>query len=213
MADKEKIWEELFQRALDLIDSALAGGGTLHHWSFGGGTVLMRQYRHRLSKDIDIFVPDPQIFSYLSPRLNSTAEEMTTDYQEGAEFLKLYFAEGEIDFVASAPLTENPYSEETILGRTVLVETATEIVAKKVWHRGAQFTARDVFDLAMVLEKAPQALQGIAPILRDRRTTILKRLDAGTDLREAFEALEILDYKRSFDECVALARKALEQAS
>jgi hypothetical protein len=28
-------------------------------------------------------------------------------------------------------------------------------------------------------------------------------------LREAFAALEILDYRRSFDECVELVRKAL----
>jgi len=58
----------------------------LNHWSFGGGTVLMRQYRHRFSKDIDIFVPDPQILPYLSPRLNETAESMTSDYQEANEY-------------------------------------------------------------------------------------------------------------------------------
>ncbi|UBU61945.1 nucleotidyl transferase AbiEii/AbiGii toxin family protein [Acidithiobacillus ferrooxidans] len=29
-------------------------------WTIGGGTVLMFQYRHRLSRDIDIFITDAQ---------------------------------------------------------------------------------------------------------------------------------------------------------
>jgi predicted nucleotidyltransferase component of viral defense system len=29
------------------------------HWTFGGGTILMLRYDHRFSKDIDLFVPDP----------------------------------------------------------------------------------------------------------------------------------------------------------
>ncbi len=72
--DRLKVWETLFRRALVLIDSAMASGAVLRHWSFGGGTVLMRRHRHRFSKDIDIFVPDPQCLPYLSPRLNPTAE-------------------------------------------------------------------------------------------------------------------------------------------
>ena len=208
--ERAREWETLFQRTLTLIDSAIAGGGSLRHWSFGGGTVLMRRHRHRFSKDIDIFVPDPQIFPYLSPHLNETAESLTSNYVQGAEFLKLVFDEGEIDFVASAPLTERPYVEETIFGRQVQVETSAEIIAKKVWHRGAQFTARDIFDLAMVFEKEPEALLTIAPVLRDRRSVILARVDSGgADLREAFEALEMLDYRKSFDECVGLVKKAL----
>lgn len=212
MIDRTKIWETLFQRALTLIDSAKERGGTLDRWSFGGGTVLMRRHQHRFSKDIDIFVPDPQIFPYLSPRLNDTAEALTSDYVEQAEFLKLRFDEGEIDFVASEPLTANPYVEETLFNRLVLLETSSEIVAKKVWHRGAQFTARDIFDLAMVLEKEPEALKAIAPVLRDRREVILQRIESGgAALREAFEALETIGYQRSFDECVALAKRALGQ--
>jgi len=166
MTEREKIWEVLFQRALELMDAARQVGGTLDHWSFGGGTVLMRKHRHRLSKDIDIFVTDPQIFPYLSPRLNEKAEAMTSDYQEANEYLKLIFDEGEIDFVASAPLTSKPYVTETIFGREVNVETASEIVAKKVWHRGALFKARDIFDLAMVLDREPQALQPTATARR-----------------------------------------------
>lgn len=207
--DRLKTWETLFQRALTLIDSARESGAPLDDWSFGGGTVLMRRHHHRFSKDIDIFVSDPQFLGFLSPRLSTKAESMTSHYDEHGNSLKLYFPEGEIDFVASAPLTENPVIVETLFDRPIQVETSTEIVAKKVWHRGELFTARDIFDLAMVLEKEPKALDAIRPILRDRRDVVLARMTAQeAPLREEFATLEILDYRRSYDECVALARKA-----
>ena len=38
-------------------------------WTFGGGTVLMLRFDHRLSKDIDLFVPDPQYLGHVNPRL------------------------------------------------------------------------------------------------------------------------------------------------
>lgn len=65
--DRLKVWETLFQRALVLIESARNSGTELTGWSFGGGTVLMRRHRHRFSKDVDIFFPDPQYLGYLSP--------------------------------------------------------------------------------------------------------------------------------------------------
>ncbi len=39
-------------------------------WTWGGGTVLMLRHQHRLSWDVDLFLNDPQLLSYLSPRLN-----------------------------------------------------------------------------------------------------------------------------------------------
>ena len=54
--------ESLLPRALMLTDDISKYGGIADpFWTFGGGTVLMFRYRHRLSKDIDIFVPDPFI--------------------------------------------------------------------------------------------------------------------------------------------------------
>ena len=91
--DRLKIWETLFQRALVLIDAARQSGAPLDDWSFGGGTVLMRRHHHRVSKDIDIFVADPQFLGYLSPRLSAKAESMTDHYDEHGNSLKLYFPE------------------------------------------------------------------------------------------------------------------------
>ena len=209
--DRLKIWETLFKRALVLIDSVQKAGITLSDWSFGGGTVLMRRYRHRFSKDVDIFIPSPQYLNYLSPHLNDVTEEMTGDYTLQAEFLKLRFPEGEIDFVVSEPLTESALSAETILGREVMVESSVEIIAKKVWYRGDRFKARDILDLALVAEKEPGALKSIAPILRDRKNVILARIaENDANLRDDFGNLEILEYRRSYDECVRIVKKVLE---
>ncbi len=103
MADDErlKLWEVLFQRALVLIDDVRKLGPPVHEWTFGGGTVLMRRHRHRLSKDIDIFIDNPEFIGYLTPRLSDVAESLTTNYVEDTEFLKLAFPEGEIDFVVA----------------------------------------------------------------------------------------------------------------
>ena len=208
--DRLKIWETLFRRALELIDSVSHAGISLQDWSVGGGTMLMRRHHHRFSKDIDIFVPDPQYLAYLTPRLNDKAEALTTNYIEQANSLKLVFPEGEIDFIASAPLTDQPFVNEELFGRQVQVETSAEIVAKKVWHRGVEFTARDIFDLAMVTEKEPEALWVIAPILRDRRDALIERIASReAQLRESFAELEILDFRRSFEECVTLVKKAI----
>ena len=211
--DRLRIWETLFQRALALIKSAERTGTRLDDWNFGGGTVLMRRYRHRFSKDIDIFVPDPQYLGYVSPRLNDTAESLTSKYLDTAISVKLFFPEGEIDFIASAPLTKDPTVDETILGRRVRVETTAEIIAKKVWHRGREFTARDIFDLAIVATTQPGAIESIRPIPRERREVIRARMAAGAKaLRTAFSGLDTLEFRPGFDECVRIVEDVLDKS-
>jgi hypothetical protein len=208
--ERLKTWEILFQRALILIDDARERGIRVDEWTFGGGTVLMRRHRHRLSKDVEIFINDPQFIGYLSPRLSPTAESLTTDYSEDFNFVKLAFPEGEIDFVAAPPLTSVPANAEMLFGRSFLVETSAEIVAKKIWHRGDEITARDIFDFALVAELESGAMQEIAPILRDRRDAVLGRIQRNEQfLRDGFESLMTLDYRRSFDECVQILKETL----
>jgi uncharacterized protein YdcH (DUF465 family) len=49
------------------------------------------------SKDIDLFVPDPQYLGDINPRLSDLAESLSTSYEENAEFIKLFLPHGEID--------------------------------------------------------------------------------------------------------------------
>lgn len=206
-------WKVLFRRALEIIDAVAASGTRYDDWSFGGGTVLMRRFRHRVSKDVDIFVPDPQYLGHVSPRLNDKAEALTQKFLETEMSVKLYFPEGEIDFIASDPVTKNPCAVERILGRDVRVDTTAEIIGKKVRYRGRMFTGRDLFDLALVATRDPDAIETVRPILRAQRTAIQERISTGGKaLRTAFEALDTLDFRPTYDECLRIVVRTLDEA-
>lgn len=194
------IWERLFTKSLGLIDDIETHGTRHLFWTFGGGTVLMRRHQHRFSKDIDIFVPDPQALKYVTPRLSERAESLTGHYTEADNYVKLFLSEGEIDFVASPNLTDTPFIAEEIFGRSVRVETSAEIIAKKFFHRGDQLQARDMFDFALVAEKEPDALYTAAPYLTRHIDAIRTILHGDTTrLQTQFAAIDTLSYTPSFD--------------
>lgn len=204
------VWQNLLRHAYTLVDEIEAHGIKNPFWTFGGGTVLMLRYRHRTSKDIDIFVPDPQYLGFVSPRLSDVAETVTDNYVEGPGYIKLLRPEGEIDFVASPNLTDAPFEEWELFGRTIKVETSAEIVAKKLWHRGDRATARDLFDLALVIERDRQALATASQYLLRHREAFLKQLDQRrTILKVQFEAIDTLEYRPSFDQALACATEFL----
>jgi hypothetical protein len=201
-------WEVLFQRALRLVDDIQRHGGLADpFWTFGGGTVLMFRYGHRLSKDIDIFVPDPQYLGYVTPRLSDTAASLTEEYTEmPGSFVKLQFEEGEIDFVAAPNLTDAAWERWEIQGRPVRVETAAEVIAKKMYHRGDRATARDLFDLAMVVEREPDALAAAAPFLVRHRDRFLEQIwQPGAGFVATFEAIAATGYQPSMEHCAEVA--------
>jgi len=206
-------WEKLFPRALMLIDEISRYGGIADpFWTLGGGTVLMFRYRHRLSKDIDIFVPDPQYLGFVTPRLSDAAADLTQDYTEqpGA-FVKLQFEEGEVDFVAAPNLLDDAWETWNIGGRLVKVETAAEIIAKKMYHRGDRVTARDLFDLTLVIECEPELLLAARPFLLRHREAFLAQIrQPHAGLRGAFDAIATLDYTPGFDYCTAMVGDFLD---
>jgi hypothetical protein len=91
-------------------------------------------------------------------------------------FVKLQFEEGEVDFVAAPNLTDVAWKRWEIQGRPVRVETAAEVIAKKTYHRGDRATARDLFDLAMVAKREPDALAAAAPFLVRHRDWFLGQI-------------------------------------
>ena len=204
-------WQSLLSHAFQLLDDMQLHSGVANpFWTLGGGTVLMLRYAHRQSKDIDIFVPDPQYLGFLTPRLSEAAAAVSADYVEAANFVKLIRKEGEIDFVASPNLTPHPYETWDLLGRSVKVETATEIVAKKLWHRGDMATARDLFDLALVIEKEPDQLRTAAPFLSKHSGVFLDQLKQRKTLIQAqFEAIDTMTFKPSFEHAFTVASQFL----
>lgn len=202
----EGAWKNLLQKAFWLLDAIAADGCTLPRWSLGGGTVLMFYYAHRKSKDIDIFVPDPQFLGYVHPRLGGRGEEVTTDYTDGSEFVKLFLPAGEIDFVASPTLTKNPFEMYEVLGRNILLETPVEIVAKKLWYRGDRATPRDLLDLALVIEHHyDELLEHQAIFSRHLHAFTEQCASRRAFMLPVFEAIKKIEFKPDFDECLARA--------
>lgn len=109
-------------------------------WTFGGGTALMLQIDHRESFDVDIFLDDPQLLPYPVPEDTGYALDINPDGYEsdGSRTLKIVFENvGEIDFICAPSLTGHPAVRAEVRGRHVLLETPGEIMAKKVYYRGA----------------------------------------------------------------------------
>lgn len=144
-------WARLLRIACSLIRQVNAEHVIVDSWSLGGGTALMLHIDHRQSRDIDIFLPDPQLLPYLDPKTHDFDFEIgPADYSgDGAHFLKLAFADiGEIDFIVASARTKSPTTSRTIEGETIELETVAEIIAKKVHYRGAAIKPRDIFDIA-----------------------------------------------------------------
>jgi len=124
------------------------------------------KFHHRFSKDIDIFLYDPQWLGFLTPRLNDDMEKLVKDYFEGPTFLKLYFSDFEIDFIISRNLTGIPNVFVEIEGYKVPVESEVEIIAKKIFYKGLSLKIRDIIDIGTVYEnKSPDERRDMIKIL------------------------------------------------
>ncbi len=144
-------WPELFRMAVSIIDQANSNGLEMNDWSFGGGTALMLQIDHRDSHDVDMFVTDPQYLPYLNPETQNFDLEIapSTYEQDGSQSLKIvYDGIGEIDFICSNHVTDDPFQVVQIEGRDVRRETPAEIIGKKIIFRGTRIQPRDMFDIA-----------------------------------------------------------------
>lgn len=53
-------WKWLLTKTFDGLQKLADNGSPVPEWVLGGGTSLMIAFQHRLSKDIDAFIDDPQ---------------------------------------------------------------------------------------------------------------------------------------------------------
>ena len=67
-------------------------------------------------------------------------------------------------------------------------------------------TARDLFDLAMVVEREPDALAAAAPFLVRHRDRFLEQIgQPGAGFVATFEAIASTGYRPSLEHCIAVA--------
>ena len=137
-------WRLLLGRTIGGLALLREKGSAVPDWILGGGTALMLHTGHRLSKDIDAFITDPQYLPILSPRLGGESVWACETYAEAANHLKLVFPDGEIDFIVATPITELASEAMTIpdeqgsLSVQIEVEHPVEIALKKLVYRAGR---------------------------------------------------------------------------
>jgi Nucleotidyl transferase AbiEii toxin, Type IV TA system len=173
-------WARLFQVARALIRQVNANQTIIDHWTLGGGTAMMLQIDHRESRDVDIFLSDPQCLSFLDLQKNDFQFAIQPDaYRgDGARSLRIAFdGIGEIDFIVAAPMTSEPTTQVDVDGEPVLLETVPEVITKKVWHRANYLKPRDIFDIAAGGERHEDLLIRELQRYRDRVAQALVTLE------------------------------------
>jgi hypothetical protein len=120
---------------------------------------------------------------------------------------------GEIDIVVGQPLTDRAWEPVMHEGRLVRVETNAEIIAKKMYYRGHQAKARDLFDLCAVADNDPAAIEEAAPFFARHGDAFIARLKSSADyVEEEFAQIRRLAYRRPFEECLVLAESLIGAA-
>ena len=91
---------------------------------------------------------------------------------------------GEIDFIAAGTLISDPTTVAKVRGRTVTLETSAEIVAKKIFYRGASMQPRDMFDIACVRQHFGDAY--LVEVLAPFKPECARALDTARKMQPAF---------------------------
>jgi len=197
-------WEDLLGEAFTIIDTVNRDGDILGGWTFGGGTALMLQIDHRESHDIDLFLDDPQFLPFVEAAVAEMSFQIgvPTYNGDGCGHLRIAFPEiGEIDFIVTGHVTAEYAQERPIAGRDVLLETISEIIAKKVRFRGMRIQPRDVFDIATaceaghrseieaVLAENPEAATAASERLSELSSDYVETVIGQLMIRPAFEGL------------------------
>lgn len=203
-------WKSLLRIFFPIIDEVVRERGVRFPIQIGGGSMLLRRYRHRKSRDLDLFVSDVRLARWCSPRFSETAADLFADYGEEATATKLVTGMQEVDIIAAAPIVLDDAVEPAVfLGRDVLIERPREILAKKIVYRGRTFQPRDVFDLACVAYAEPDEIAAVQPWLS---LTHLDDLDARLSEIEPILGKEIADKVDPYPEFEAIRDQCLDLA-
>jgi hypothetical protein len=204
-------WARLFRIARAMIEEVNSEQLLIDKWTFGGGTAMMLQINHRESRDIDIFLADPQLLALLNPdKRDFTFEQCPSDYSgDGSRFMKLLFDGcGEIDFIVARPMTAVPAVSTMVEGQHVLLETIPEIIAKKIFYRGYNIKPRDIFDIAAIAEQHADAVIEVLRNYPDKVARTLEKIEA-LNCEFISEAIAGLAIK---DQYMAVAKTAVQRA-
>ncbi len=185
-----KIQTHLYKNQIEALESFYpiikASSIPIENISFGGGTALALYYfQHRLSFDIDLFLSDNQYMNFLSPKLwvDDTAN-FSSNYMEQAHHIRLDTINNIKIDILSRP---NPYKNildntKSIFNFDFYICSLEDIIANKIVFRKKENKARDIFDIAVSIEKYPKLLKE----LLDKELITRKDLN---DLKESLSGI------------------------
>lgn len=205
-------WRALLDRALPALDHVFAqvpDNPLEPHWTLGGGTAIALRIAHRLSDDVDIFVHGVSL-RQLAPSHNPRAREIAPDFQWPGHYLKFHCDGGEIDFLSARLQTTPGFTLEKYRNRAIALETLDEVIVKKIRFRAAQFTSRDIFDLAAVgrhdnrlakvlAAEVADALPRLRAVIEARRA---RQIAMSAEIRATPAFIDLLD--RACDEALGV---------
>ncbi|MER9430442.1 nucleotidyl transferase AbiEii/AbiGii toxin family protein [Mesorhizobium sp. M0408] len=178
---------------------------------------MMIQINHRESHDVDIFLDDPQLLGFIDPsksQLSFSTGPAAYD-GDGTRFQKFAFEGlGEIDFIVAGALTRTPFEKREVEGRSVWLESIPEIIAKKVYYRGAEARPRDIFDIAAAARSHRAGVVGALRAFPDRVARTRERLAELNPefVRRTIAQLMIMpDYEEMAADSLAIATALLEE--
>lgn len=213
-------WRLLLSRALIGLEQLEQEGQPVPDWILGGGTALMLHSDHRLSKDIDAFINDPQYLGIMSPDVTDVWNCRTWD--KAAHYLKLEYAEGEIDFIVSGPLSDlaTTFHEIDLTDLparrkiTIEIEHPAEIALKKMHYRPTTLKSRDIFDIAVADSIDHEALVSNLKKISNRKKALIKRMRS-IDRNFLQAELAELDIRAGWNSqksnCLETVRSLIEQ--
>lgn len=157
---------------LDISLALLGERGITEPSALGGGTALSAYYwQHRFSTDIDIFIYSDRVnvLNEIDPRKTSSyikARLSQINYIDDLKKHPIYTElatddDSKIQFFTVKGFTSTPHSKVTLWGKTILIESIEEIIAKKVFYRCGDANSRDLFDIAVAIHKDPTILMSI----------------------------------------------------
>lgn len=216
MSAPESRWRDLLDLALPALDHVFnpVVSNAPARWTLGGGTAIAQRIDHRISHDIDLFVPGVPL-KLFTPGRNPAAARISVRFQYPGHYLKFERPEGEIDFLSPPLQTEPGYTWIDYKGRAIALETLDEVIVKKIRFRSARFTARDIFDLAAVGEGSPTLPETLASEVPDALERTLDSIDV--QAKRGYDAMGASIIATAKGEpllttCFELARQVLDEA-
>jgi hypothetical protein len=149
------------------------------HWAIGGGAGLELLWKHRQARDLDVFLYNPMVFAFLSPRTNDFYERIGIDAAEGIDSISWRSGGVDISIVCTAPLTDSIAEKFSFEDQIINIESPHEILARKLHHRASSLTVNDLFDVAHYVQLYPPIHRNelTASLLTDNRELLRSRAE------------------------------------